>query len=100
MINFKKAPANGRGDKLNSDHTDAAARAAFEAFRGALAQVGVLMLREGRETEYRKRGRTLEYRLYGGTDYGSYSDVTDLRMTDVPTFNGLLEAFGYDEGAE
>lgn len=98
MTDMKKAPTDGRGETLNSDSTndDDAIRKVFDAFRGSLAQIGVIILQEGQEAEYRECGRTLEYRLYGGTEYGSYFDVTDLRIADVPTFNGLLEVIGYD----
>lgn len=98
MTEKMKAPAaDGRGEKYSSDYSDdTAVREVFEKFYESLRQIGVTMLQEGQAEEYAQYGRVLEYRTYGGTEYGTYFDVTDLRLVNVPTFNGLLEVFGFD----
>lgn len=100
MAQYEKAPtANGQGEKRNSNYSDnTAVRAAFEKFYESLRRIGVTMLQEGQVEERARHGRTLVYRTYGGTEYGTYFDVTDLRLVNVPTFNGLLEVFGFSEG--
>lgn len=97
--NKKALAANGKGEKHGSDYSaDAAVREVFEKFYESLRQVNVTMLKEGQAEEYAQRGRVLEYRTYGGTEYGTYFDVSDLRMADVPVFDALLSVFGFDCG--
>lgn len=96
----RKTPAvNGKGEKHSSDYSDdTAVRAVFEKFYESLRRIGVTMLKEGQADERARHGRTLVYRTYGETEYGTYFDVSDLRVADWPTFNGLLEVFGFSEG--
>ena len=100
MAQYEKAPtANGQGEKRNSNYSDdTAVRAVFEKFYESLRRIGVTMLQEGQADERARHGRTLVYRTYGETEYGTYFDVSDLRVADWPTFNGLLEVFGFSEG--
>ena len=100
MTDKMNAPAaDGKGEKHGSDYTadDAAIEKFFGEFQGALRQIGVDILQEGQADERAQYGRTLVYRTYGGTDYVSCFDVTDLRLADLPTFNALLEVVGYDK---
>lgn len=100
MTEKMKAPtANSKGEKHGSDYSaDAAVREVFEKFYESLRQINVTMLKEGQAEEYAQRGRVLEYRMYDGTEYGTYFDVSDLRMADVPVFDALLSVFGFDGG--
>ena len=101
MVGKKKAPAGeSKGATRNSQYSDdLAIQRAVTAFQGALAELGVLMLREGQDSEYLRHGRKLTYRRFGGTEYGSYFDVTDLREADVESFEALIDLFGYREEA-
>lgn len=93
---MKALTANGKGEKRSSNYNDTAVRAVFEKFYESLRRIGVTMLKEGQADERARHGRTLVYRTYGETEYGTYFDVSDLRVADRPTFNGLLEVFGFD----
>lgn len=94
---MKALTANGKGEKRSSNYSDdTAVRAVFEKFYESLRRIGVTMLKEGQADERARHGRTLVYRTYGETEYGTYFDVSDLRVADWPTFNGLLEVFGFD----
>lgn len=96
---MKALTVNGKGGKRNSNYSDdTAVRAVFEKFYESLRRIGVTMLKEDQADERARHGRTLVYRTYGETEYGTYFDVSDLRVADWPTFNGLLEVFGFSEG--
>lgn len=94
---MKALIANGKGEKRSSNYSDdTAVRAVFEKFYESLRRIGVTMLKEGQADERARHGRTLVYRTYNETEYCACFDVSDLRVADWPTFNGLLEVFGFD----
>lgn len=100
MAKNRKTPAvNGKGEKRSSNYSDdTAVRAVFEKFYESLRRIGVTMLKEGQADERARHGRTLVYRTYGETEYGTYFDVSDLKIVDIPAFDMLLTTFGFSEG--